>query len=173
MPDGIMQRLAQGPVLGDGGYLLELERRGFVQAGPFTPEVVLDHPEAVAGLHGEFIRAGVDVIQTMTFYATEDKLATVGLSGQVAAVNRRAVGIARDAAAAADRNVLIGRQPEPHLGVPIRRRGCGRPGAAAVRHPDRTSSSTPAGWTSGSGRPFPTWARRCCSWSAPLSPGSR
>lgn len=94
-------------MLGDGGYLLELERRGFVQAGPFTPEVVLDHPEAVAGMHREFIRAGVDVIQTMTFYATEDKLATVGLSGQVEAINRQAVGIARNVAAAADGDVLI------------------------------------------------------------------
>ena len=34
--------LAEGPVLGDGGYLLELEKRGYVQAGPFTPEVVID-----------------------------------------------------------------------------------------------------------------------------------
>ena len=39
-----MERLAEGPVLGDGGYLLELEKRGYVQAGPFTPEVVIDHP---------------------------------------------------------------------------------------------------------------------------------
>ena len=37
MPKGILERLAEGPVLGDGGYLLELEKRGYVQAGPFTP----------------------------------------------------------------------------------------------------------------------------------------
>ena len=36
---GILERLAAGPVVGDGGYLLELEKRGYVQAGPFTPEV--------------------------------------------------------------------------------------------------------------------------------------
>ena len=40
MPKGILDRLHDGPVLGDGGYLLELEKRGYVQAGPFTPEVV-------------------------------------------------------------------------------------------------------------------------------------
>ncbi|MCH7779106.1 MAG: homocysteine S-methyltransferase family protein, partial [Gemmatimonadetes bacterium] len=39
MKKDILQRLAEGPVLGDGGYLLELEKRGWVQAGPFTPEV--------------------------------------------------------------------------------------------------------------------------------------
>ena len=37
---GILERLKDGPVLGDGGYLLELEKRGWVRAGPFTPEVV-------------------------------------------------------------------------------------------------------------------------------------
>ena len=34
MPKDILERLAEGPVLGDGGYLLELEKRGYVQAGP-------------------------------------------------------------------------------------------------------------------------------------------
>jgi len=33
---GILERLKDGPVLGDGGYLLELEKRGWVRAGPFT-----------------------------------------------------------------------------------------------------------------------------------------
>ena len=48
MTKGILERLAEGPVLGDGGYLLELEKRGYVQAGPFTPEVVLERPDALA-----------------------------------------------------------------------------------------------------------------------------
>jgi betaine-homocysteine S-methyltransferase len=95
MPKGILERLAEGPVLGDGGYLLELEKRGYVQAGPFTPEVVIDHPDALEQLHREFLRAGVDVLQTMTFYASDDKLATVGLEGKVDDINRSAVQIAR------------------------------------------------------------------------------
>lgn len=102
MPKGILERLAEGPVLGDGGYLLELEKRGYVQAGPFTPEVVIDHPEALEQLHREFLRAGVDVLQTMTFYASDDKLATVGLEGKVDEVNRNAVQIARKVAAEQD-----------------------------------------------------------------------
>ncbi|MGZ8630968.1 MAG: homocysteine S-methyltransferase family protein [Actinomycetota bacterium] len=96
---GILERLAKEPVLGDGGYLLELEKRGYVQAGPFTPEVVIEHPEALAQLHREFLRAGAEVLQTMTFYASEDKLATVGLGGEVADINRDAVHIAREVAA--------------------------------------------------------------------------
>ena len=59
---GILERLAAGPVLGDGGYLLELERRGWVRAGPFTPEVVLRRPEAVRELHTEFREAGSEVL---------------------------------------------------------------------------------------------------------------
>jgi betaine-homocysteine S-methyltransferase len=102
MREGILERLARGPVLGDGGYLLELEKRGYVQAGPFTPEVSLTHPEALAELHREFLRAGAEVLQTLTFYASEDKLATVGLSGQVEAINRAAVRIARQVAAEGD-----------------------------------------------------------------------
>jgi betaine-homocysteine S-methyltransferase len=95
----ILERLADGPVLGDGGYLLELEKRGYVQAGPFTPEVSLTHPEALAELHREFLLAGAEVLQTLTFYASEEKLATVGLAGKVDEINRAAVSIARRVAA--------------------------------------------------------------------------
>ena len=45
---GILERLKEGPVLGDGGYLLELEKRGWVRAGPFTPEVALVYPNALS-----------------------------------------------------------------------------------------------------------------------------
>jgi betaine-homocysteine S-methyltransferase len=102
MTKGILERLAAGPVLGDGGYLLELEKRGYVQAGPFTPEVVVEHPDALAELHREFLRAGVDVLQTMTFYASDDKLATVGMAGMVDDINRTAVQIARKVASEGD-----------------------------------------------------------------------
>jgi methionine synthase I (cobalamin-dependent) len=105
MKKDILQRLTEGPVLGDGGYLLELEKRGYVQAGPFTPEVSLMHPEALAELHREFIRSGAEVIQTLTFYASEDKLATVGLAGKVDDINRAAVEVAHEASAGTD--VLI------------------------------------------------------------------
>lgn len=102
MKEGILERLSRGPVLGDGGYLLELEKRGYVQAGPFTPEVSLTHPEALTQLHREFLLAGAEVLQTLTFYASEEKLATVGLAGRVEEINRAAVRIARDVAAEGD-----------------------------------------------------------------------
>ena len=44
---GLLERLNQGAVICAEGYLFELERRGYVQAGAFVPEAVLDRPDAV------------------------------------------------------------------------------------------------------------------------------
>ena len=99
MAKSILERLKQGVVLGDGGYLLALENRGYVQAGPFTPEVTIENPNALLALHQEFIHAGAEVLQALTFYASENKLAQIGYAGRLAEVNRRAVEIAREAAA--------------------------------------------------------------------------
>ena len=62
MPKPLLDRLKDGVVLGDGGYLLALETRGYVQAGPFTPEVTIEHPNALRALHQEFIHAGAEVL---------------------------------------------------------------------------------------------------------------
>ena len=51
MSSSIMDRLRAGTVLGAEGYVFELERRGYIKAGPFVPEVVLDFPDAVRELH--------------------------------------------------------------------------------------------------------------------------
>jgi betaine-homocysteine S-methyltransferase len=51
---GLLDRLAAGPVICAEGYLFEFERRGYLQAGAYVPEVVLEHPELVAQLHREF-----------------------------------------------------------------------------------------------------------------------
>src|SRR2546426_535869 len=88
---GILEKLEKGVVLGDGGYLLELEKRGYVQPGPFTPEVVLEHPAAVRELHQEFLDAGAEVLQALAFYASKEKLATVGDANKVRDSNRAAV----------------------------------------------------------------------------------
>ena len=43
---GLLERLAEGPVIGDGGFVFEMEKRGYVKAGPWTPEVLMENPEA-------------------------------------------------------------------------------------------------------------------------------
>ena len=72
------ERLADGVVIGAEGYVFELERRGYIKAGPFVPEVILDEPDALRQLHREFLRAGSDVMVALTYYAHRDKLRGVG-----------------------------------------------------------------------------------------------
>ncbi len=95
---GIMERLSAGPVLGAEGYVFELERRGYIKAGPYVPEVVLDFPDAVRELHREFLRAGSEVMVALTYYAHREKLRHVGREGDLEAMNRQAVRIAREVA---------------------------------------------------------------------------
>jgi betaine-homocysteine S-methyltransferase len=95
---GIVERLRAGTVLGAEGYVFELERRGYIKAGPYVPEVVLDFPEAVSQLHREFLRAGSDVMVALTYYAHREKLRDVGREGDLEAMNRQAVRIARQVA---------------------------------------------------------------------------
>ena len=47
------QRLADGVIVGAEGYVFELERRGYIKAGPYVPEVILDEPDALRQLHRE------------------------------------------------------------------------------------------------------------------------
>ena len=98
----IMDRLRAGAVLGAEGYVFELERRGYIKAGPFVPEVVLDFPDAVRELHREFLRAGADVMVALTYYAHREKLRDVGREDDLEAMNRQAVRIAREVAREGD-----------------------------------------------------------------------
>jgi len=94
----IVERIQAGTVLGAEGYVFELERRGYIKAGPFVPEVVLDFPDAVRELHREFLRAGSDVMVALTYYAHREKLRDVGREDDLEAMNRQAVRIAREVA---------------------------------------------------------------------------
>jgi betaine-homocysteine S-methyltransferase len=64
--------------------------------------VVLEYPEAVMQLHREFVRAGSDVVQALTYYAHRDKLRMIGKEDVLERLNREALRIARDAAAGRD-----------------------------------------------------------------------
>jgi betaine-homocysteine S-methyltransferase len=91
-------RLAQGPVICAEGYLFELERRGYLQAGSFVPEVVLEHPEEVTTLHRAFVHAGSDVVQAFTYYAHREKLRIIGKESLLEPLNRQALVLAKQVA---------------------------------------------------------------------------
>jgi len=94
----LLQRLQEGPVFCGEGYLFELEKRGYVQVGPFVPTVVIDHPEAVLELHREFQRCGSDIIEAFTYYGHREKLRLVGREGDLEKLNRQALQLAKKVA---------------------------------------------------------------------------
>src|SRR5918999_247927 len=94
----LLERLEQGPVICAEGYLFELERRGYLQAGAFVPEVVVEHPELVAQLHREFVHAGSDVVEAFTYYAHREKLRLIGKEDALEDINRQALRIAAEVA---------------------------------------------------------------------------
>jgi len=98
----LLDRLAAGPVICAEGYLFEFERRGYLQAGAFVPEVVLEEPALVADLHRQFVHAGSDVVEAFTYYAHREKLALIGREGDLELMNRQALKIAKEVAAEHD-----------------------------------------------------------------------
>lgn len=96
---GLLDRLAAGPVICAEGYLFEFERRGYLQAGAYVPEVVLEHPELVAQLHREFVHAGSDVVEAFTYYAHREKLRLIDKEHLLEEMNRQALAIAKAVAA--------------------------------------------------------------------------
>jgi betaine-homocysteine S-methyltransferase len=97
---GLMERLAQGPVVCAEGYLFEFERRGYLQAGAFVPEIVIERPDLVRVLHEEFVHAGSDVVLAFTYYGHREKLRVIGKEDLLEPLNRDALGIAVDVARA-------------------------------------------------------------------------
>lgn len=95
MPESTLSRaLAAGPVVCAEGYLFELERRGYLAAGAFVPEVVLDHPEEVESLHRELVHAGSDVVEALTYYGHREKLRVIGKEDELEPLNRQALQVA-------------------------------------------------------------------------------
>lgn len=132
----LSELMKQGPVLGDGGYLIELERRGYVESGSrrekvgtgrgsgqFTPEVAIEQPDALRELHREFLRAGSKALQALTFFGTREKLNRAGYGADTEKINAAAVKLAREVAGAnalvagsVSRTQLIEREGEASLG---------------------------------------------------------
>ena len=95
---GLLERLAAGPVICAEGYLFEFERRGYLQAGAFVPEVVLEHPALVEELHRNFVHCGSDVVEAFTYYAHREKLRMIDRERDLERINRQALRIARKVA---------------------------------------------------------------------------
>jgi betaine-homocysteine S-methyltransferase len=91
---GLLERLDEGPVICAEGYLFEFERRGYLQAGAFVPEIVLEHPDMVEGLHREFVHAGSDIVEAFTYYGHREKLRLIDKEELLEPLNREALALA-------------------------------------------------------------------------------
>src|SRR6201987_2158975 len=91
---GLLERLERGPVICAEGYLFECERRGYLQAGEFVPEVALDHPEIDEELHRECVHAGSDVVEAFTYYGHRQKLRVIGKEDILEPLHRPALSVA-------------------------------------------------------------------------------
>ncbi len=111
-------RVADRPLLVDGGLGTLLFSRGVPQR-TCLEELVTTHPEVVGAAHREYLQAGAELIETVTFGANRQRLAALGLEGRVNGLNRRAAQLAREAREVSGRDALVGGSVGP-LGSPMR-----------------------------------------------------
>jgi betaine-homocysteine S-methyltransferase len=95
---GLLERLAEDAVVCAEGYVFELERRGYLQAGAFVPTVLTEHPEVVEQLHMDFVHAGSDVVEALTYYVHREKLRVIGREKDLESMNRAALSLAKKVA---------------------------------------------------------------------------
>jgi len=107
----LRELLATRVLIGDGAVGTLLGERGVGFGHPYA-RANLSHPDMVAGIHLEYLRAGADVIETNTFAANRFKLETHDLEERVREVNAAGASLARKAAAAVagagDRALVLG-----------------------------------------------------------------
>lgn len=101
-------RLDEGPVIIAEGFLFELEKRGYLTAGEFVPEVALEFPDALENLHVDFQRAGSDIVEAFTYNGHREKMRVIGKEDLLEPLNRSALQIARKVADRVPGNLVAG-----------------------------------------------------------------
>ena len=87
--------LGRRPLILDGATGTELQKRG-MPAGVCPEMWCIDNPGVIAGVHGDYARAGSDVVYTCTFGANRVKLGQYG-QADARSVNRQLARIAKEA----------------------------------------------------------------------------
>lgn len=108
MSNILVERLNQGPIICAEGFLFELERRGYLTAGEFVPEVALENPEALEALHYDFQRAGSDIVEAFTYNGHREKMRVIGKEDLLEPLNRAALQIAKKVALKKPGNLMAG-----------------------------------------------------------------
>ncbi|MBN2184579.1 MAG: bifunctional homocysteine S-methyltransferase/methylenetetrahydrofolate reductase [Candidatus Krumholzibacteriota bacterium] len=114
MSNGFLDLLRQGVVLFDGAIGTELYAHGVFINRCFD-EINLSNPSLVESIHGEYVQAGADVIETNTFGANRAKLKLHGLDSKLEEINVQGARLARKASS---RKALVAGSMGP-LGIKI------------------------------------------------------
>ena len=87
----LQDRIARGgAVILDGAMGTELQRRGVPMDGiAWSAAALATHPEAVRGVHEDYLRAGAEILITNSFAASRHVLAATGLGERVAELAAR------------------------------------------------------------------------------------
>lgn len=93
----IEKLVQQGPVVTDGSWGTQLQRRG-LSRGESPDSWNLNHPELVAEVAEAYVSTGSDIILTNTFQASRMTLDRYGLGGKATDINMRGVEISKTAA---------------------------------------------------------------------------
>lgn len=120
-------RLAARPLLADGGMGTLLFSRGIPQRACLD-ELAATRPDLVGAIHREYLEAGAELIETLTFGANRLRLDAYGLAGDAGRFNRRAAQVAREARDVHGTDAWVGGSIGP-LGPPTRE----------LRHPDEAA----------------------------------
>lgn len=110
----------RGVLLADGATGTNYFDMGLQSGEP--PEAWLtEHPDKVEALHRDFIEAGSDIVLTNSFGANSFRLKLHGLENRTRELNRIAASIARKAADASGRTVIVAGSvgPTGELFVPL------------------------------------------------------
>jgi homocysteine S-methyltransferase len=127
--DRFASRLAAAPLLADGGMGTLLFSRGIPQRACLD-ELATSRPDLVGTLHREYLDAGADLVETLTFGANRFRLDAYGLAAEAGRFNRRAAQVAREARDVSGRDAWVGGSIGP-LGPPTRE--LRHPGDEAIR----------------------------------------
>ena len=77
----LLEALAVGPVVLDGGLSTELEARGHdVSSALWSARLLRDDPEAIVAAHAAFAAAGAQVATTASYQATLEGFVAMGVS---------------------------------------------------------------------------------------------
>ncbi|MCS5637780.1 MAG: homocysteine S-methyltransferase family protein, partial [Myxococcota bacterium] len=118
--EALRARLARGPtLLLDGALGTELERRGCPAGLPlWSTHGLLEAPELVAEIHGDYARAGAEILTANTFRTQRRTLERSGasqgsLGPRDAELTQQAVDLARRGAGCVDRPIWVAGSAPP------------------------------------------------------------